>query len=481
MKKSSLFQISRQRGVDIKMKNSSLHLHLHLEVRPPVSVPALTFVVIVMCLGVIGNGLVLMVYGGKIQKNSNYRSFVLTLAWIDMAACCLGMPSILVDMLRTFTFYSDTACKLLKLISHAIVSASAMTHLLIGIERHRKICKPLKKQLSTRGAKVILLAIVLLSFIIALPAFMFYGRCKFEVKENNITVSICTIVKSYIQTPLPAIYESTLFSLQVITALALFVVYILIARQIWKTKRAIQPFLKRFSNEVNINEAGTQILGPVTEQLSEFKSSMCNKLGRVLYRKSILQSIKGNTNASTDSEPTGTNKIKGTRKQENDSRNEERQDTTVGIHVIGGQKASMKTLPSQTDEENEVSEVFHSRNSDCNDTTETASTRTQINRLPKIQTASSKSVKMHSRKVTAVSVAITFVFIISYVPYFIVIWASVKGHRHVHMTSAEEALYRISGISYIINNAANAFVYYLMDNDFRTKCKQTICRCCAKP
>ena len=385
--------------------------------------------------------------------------------------------------------------------------------------------------------------------------------------------------------------------------------YILIARRIWKTKRAIQPFLKRFSKGVNRNEARTQILRSVTEHFSDFKSSIHSRLGRACHRKSKVQSTTNRANASTSGEENRINAIELTRKQENDScdgesntavpihficdpnpsaktippqvKNEEidvsevfqskvsdyndttetvstrtqisklsrkeartqifksvighfsefksriysslgkafhcksrsassrtntstsdeqnrmnaiemsmnqendscdgESKTVVGINFICDPNHSEKTIPPSVNEENDVSEVFQSRKSDYNDTMETASTRTQINRLSREQTTSTKSVKKHSRKVTAVSCAITFVFIISYVPYFVVVWASVEGRRDVHMTPTEEALYRICGLSYIINNAANSFVYYLMDNDFRTKCKQCICRCFMKP
>ena len=88
---------------------------------------------------------------------------------------------------------------------------------------------------------------------------MMYGKCQFELKGKNITVAICTITMYYARTSFPAVYENSLFSLQVLTVLALFVMYILVANQIWKTQRAIQPFLKRLSNGINRNEARTKI------------------------------------------------------------------------------------------------------------------------------------------------------------------------------------------------------------------------------
>ena len=452
------------------MNNSTIHLHLrHVKL---VSIPALSFVVTVMSLGVIGNGLVLMVYGHKLQRPSNYRSFVLMLAGIDMVSCCIGMPGILVDMLNpSSSVYSDVACKLFRLLTHGIVSASAMTHLLIGIERYRRICKPFKRQITTRGSKVVLISIVLLSIVISLPAYMMYGKCQFELKAKNITITICTITMHYAQTSLPAVYESILFSLQVLTVLALFVMYILVAKQIWKAKRAIQPFLKRFSYGINRNDARTKMIRSVTDHFSEFKSSMLNRF----HPKSKIDSSNTNENTRDTRNQKWINAKEISKRQENGFFDNET-NTEAVIYSISDRTP---TLPL-VNEEIDVSDVFQSRISDVNVTTETTPTRAQKSRLSSTRTTSTKSGKKHSRKVTAVSGAITFIFIISYVPYFIIVWMSIERQRNIHMTPAEEALYRICGLSYIINNAANFFVYILMDNDFRAKCKQCLCKCFVK-
>ena len=462
------------------MTNTTLHGHVHLgDTMPPVSAPVVAYVVSIMVCGVLGNGLVLLVYGRKIQKLSNYRSFVLMLAGIDMAQSCIGMPGILVDMLNAVTFYSNTGCKLLRLMSHLILSASLMTHLLIGIERHRKICKPLKRQISTRAAKMILMAVVLLSFVIALPSYMFYGKCKIEVREANVTLHVCFITEDYATSPLPTIYEILISIFLVSTVLILFLIYVQIARRIWKTKKAIQPFLKRFSNVVHINERSSRILESINEKFSEAKQSIYRRIGTVFHRRSRILPSKASTSTNGRTEETNRSEKSKTEKMEYHKTG--KGDTNIGIQMITGQKPNLRTLPSQTDAETDISDVFHSRNSDQNDSTTAYTMRTQLNSLSRIKTVSSKPVKKHSRKVTAVSFAITFVFIISYVPHFaILIFANVNAQRKIHLSSIGEVLFRIGYLSYILNNAANSIVYYIMDNDFKEKCNQLIRWRCRK-
>ena len=213
--------------------------------------------------------------------------------------------------------------------------------------------------------------------VISLPAYMMYGKCQFELKGKNITVAICTITMHYARTSFPAVYESILFSLQVLTVLALFVMYILVAKQIWKAKRAIQPFLKRFSYGINRNEAGTKMLWSVTDHFSEFKSSMLNRF----HRKSKIDS--SNTNASTRGNQKGINAKEISKRQENGWCGDE-SNTDAVICSISDKDFLEKTTLPLVNEENDVSEVFQSGVSDVNVTPETTPARAQISRIPRL-------------------------------------------------------------------------------------------------
>jgi hypothetical protein len=67
------------------------------------------FVSILMIFGIIGNLHVLFVYMFR-MKPSNPRTCILTLALLDMIACVIGMPFIIMDMLKPLTFTMVTAC-----------------------------------------------------------------------------------------------------------------------------------------------------------------------------------------------------------------------------------------------------------------------------------------------------------------------------------------------------------------------------------
>ena len=458
------------------MANTTLHRHIHKgDTSAAVPAPVIAYVVIVMACGILGNGLVLLVYGRKIQKLSNYRSFVLMLAWVDMTQSCIGMPGILVDMLNYVTFYSNTGCKLLRLVSHIIISASLMTHLLIGIERHRKICKPLKRQITSRVAKLILLTIVLSAFVIGLPAYMFYGRRQIEVKNTNITLNVCFITDDYENTIIPIIYEVSIVVFLVLTVLILFLIYVQITRKIWKTKRAIQPFLKGFSI---VDKRSSRALESIKEHFSDIKQNIYDSISTVVHRRSRIvpgKSCRGTNGRIAEANVSDSSKHDQTENHDEDGN----EDAETCIHVITGQRPSLRKLPSQIDAETDMSDVFHSRISDQNDSTTSSQRLSHLNNLSMIRTASSTQVKRHSRKVTAVSFAITFVFIISYVPHFaILIYVNMNTQHRIQFSSVGEILYRIGYLSYILNNAANFPIYYIMDKDFKEKCKQFICWGC---
>ena len=390
------------------MVNASHHQHIHIgEASLTVPAAVITYVTVVMVCGILGNGVVLLVYGCKVQKPSNYRSFVLMLAIVDIAQSCIGMPGILVDILNYATFYSNIGCKLLRLLSHVIISASLMTHLLIGIERYRKICKPLKRQITPRAAKMILLTIVLSAFVIGLPAYVFYGRRQIELQNTNNTLNVCFITEDYKASPLPTIYEVSMVVLLNLTMILLFLMYAQIVRKIWKTKRAIRPFLQRVSNVVNTDKRGSNMLKSVKDSYFKFKKTMCLKAGTSLHCRSRLESSKAGTSsnhAGLMEEPNVPGRSKNKRIEHLDDKTE---GTETGIQVITGQRPSLRMMLSQTDAETDISDVFNTRISDQNGSMTSSQRSTQLNHSM-IKTASSKPEgKRHSRKVTAVSFAIT--------------------------------------------------------------------------
>lgn len=84
---------------------------------------------------------------------------------------------------------------------------------------------------------------------------------------------------------------------------------------------------------------------------------------------------------------------------------------------------------------------------------------------------------MRASKLTVVAVAVTVVFVVSYLPHLcLIILRTVMPDIDHHQTGARLVLYNIFLRSYFLNSVANVFVYSAMNMEFRLECKR-LCGC----
>lgn len=123
------------------------------------------FLTILLVIGVCGNVTVLLTYGLKFKRGTNYRFYVLFLAMLDTGNCIIGIPWCLVYMLRPLTFPSDVFCRGGLFVSFVLSVTGAGGLVLIAFDRYRKICCPLKKQINIKNAKRSVLVIIVISVL----------------------------------------------------------------------------------------------------------------------------------------------------------------------------------------------------------------------------------------------------------------------------------------------------------------------------
>ena len=111
------------------------------------------FLCILLSCGIIGNFHVLIVFGRK-MKTSNHIIFITWLGFVDLTACLVGMPFLLVDLMHPLTFQADVLCKLARGTNYFLCECSSFLMIVITIDRYRKVCHPLKWQISNRKAKL---------------------------------------------------------------------------------------------------------------------------------------------------------------------------------------------------------------------------------------------------------------------------------------------------------------------------------------
>lgn len=199
--------------------------------------PTTIYLSILLVVGVIGNLLVLCVYGPSLKKN-NFRTFTVCLAVIDIVACCVYIPVEIVDQVLPLMFFSQVACKLGRFIGRTANIGSACIIVVIAFERHRKICLTSKKQIGNKLARGLCLVALVISVALSWPALVIEGLK--EKKKGNVTGYDCGTADGIRKTIYPFVYTIVLLSLYSGFFLILIVLYSLVIRKIKINSKALR-------------------------------------------------------------------------------------------------------------------------------------------------------------------------------------------------------------------------------------------------
>ena len=193
--------------------------------------------------GILGNILVLVVFSvGSQYKHNNFRIFVICLAVIDLITCVSLIPAEMAKNRSHFSFPDATPCKVKCFFNTFGTASAAFTLLVISIDRFRKVCQPLKKQIVPTQAVKILLTVLSVAFLMSLPAPVMCGIStanKTNIHNTTTTVYMCTAEKKFQKSFWRWFYKSSLTICLIIIAVALIVMYSLIGRTVirhWRSR-----------------------------------------------------------------------------------------------------------------------------------------------------------------------------------------------------------------------------------------------------
>ena len=98
----------------------------------------LFFLTLLLIFGLPGNITVLVIFLNNYKKEGFrvYRIFVVSLATLDMTACCFCIPFEISDIIVTYTFYNDAACKILRTLELFIIMATVWVILCLSFFRY---------------------------------------------------------------------------------------------------------------------------------------------------------------------------------------------------------------------------------------------------------------------------------------------------------------------------------------------------------
>lgn len=212
-------------------------------------IPPMIYLGVLICIGLPSNITVILVFL-KYFKKSTYRTYIVTLAIIDLTACALCMPFEIFEMVFQYTFYWDVMCKTFRFLNTVVASLSNLVIFGLSLDRCRRVCKPLKHQFTVTEARIFCFGTFLLCLLLSAPILWISGIRHVKL-EQNITGYDCGTADTYRKSMLPLIHNISLFIVFAFNFTSLFVIYTKIAISICRQNRNRQTLQEIDSTRPN--------------------------------------------------------------------------------------------------------------------------------------------------------------------------------------------------------------------------------------
>ena len=201
--------------------------------------PSIIYAGLLMLIGFPGNFLVIVVYLFKMAKTTS-RHFIISLAICDFINCAFGMPVELSFMWNSYNFDFPILCKVSRFSTFFMNNTSCLVLVGIAVDRFRRVCMPLKPNMTVQHSKVICICAAVFSMLSAAPALFIYGTKTLyipgPINETKFVLKTCYIGDS-VGTKMPLVFNLYLFIgiLTIFSSLA--VMYALVGKVVCGSKK----------------------------------------------------------------------------------------------------------------------------------------------------------------------------------------------------------------------------------------------------
>lgn len=385
------------------------------------------YLIVLMVIGAPGNFLVLVVYSRYFPK-STHRTYIICLAVVDLAVCLISLPFEIIEMRFQYTFYNAIACKFFRANNNFLSLGSIFTIFSMSIDRYRRVCRPLRPQMTTRVSLFYCLGALLGSLLFAWPNFGISGIRLVTLKQN-ITGSDCSLSDKYAKTIYPIVYGGVLFIIFLIVIVFLVVVYSLIARKIYKHSKFREGF------QTSTNSSTLTQTSSISKSGSKRSQNNGNDIG--LEQVNLAMTVLPETEANIHSGA-----------QRNTSNEVSKPE------VVQTEEKLPLSQPEVAKPLSKTSGISKGRS---------FKTKTTVTIADRKRTA----------KITRITFTISLVFILSYLPHLVLsLMTAVKGGFVAKPGPIVSAVLPIVTRSIFINNVANPLIYGFLDPKFRNSCKK---------
>jgi len=452
-----------------------------------------------MVIGIVGNIIVLIVfYLGRAYRRNVYRVFVINFALVDLFACAILFPADIIKNQSDFNFHNAFLCQLKTYITNFGAMASALSLLVISVDRFRKVVFPLKTQMSQPLAIKLCIGIPFVFSIIAnIPLIVVTNiqeTLKINIYGTNTTVFICGFDQAYKGHPLVHITLGLSAIVLIGVSVSTIVMYICIGVQIKKHSGAMPVSMISGSHNQNSFTSESSHTSPIvtksttatddTHPSSSRHSSKSKSELAVQFQNSVPPSVavqdKTADNIETDN---------GIRTEQADTSDEA---------VSSADKTSLDTDLSQLERKKMIT------HQNSNQSTSSAGVRPKLDTNLSLVDRKKMLIKQNSQHSTS-SLWSTLSggkrrntlrrqqsgFGMRRFPYKTLIWFILTlvfiltnllslflgvAWENADRDPADNALYMSLHKLYYINNIINPIVYFSLDKHFRSVCRNIIPR-----
>ena len=203
-------------------------------------IPMFVILGVLMLFGFLGNISILMCVW-PIAKQSISSFFIQILAIVDILVC-LTISLAIFNYTAIYMFTNDAVCKIYVFSKFVTALFSGYVLIVVAAYRYRKICRPMKKQLSLKGARIAVGAGIFVVLTVSAPQLFLLDTVEMEVpNEYNVTLIGSDCVTKALDNPGLKAFATGLEGFYlicfVVSSTAMVIIYVLLARAIVKLNR----------------------------------------------------------------------------------------------------------------------------------------------------------------------------------------------------------------------------------------------------
>ncbi|XP_052818450.1 gastrin/cholecystokinin type B receptor-like [Mya arenaria] len=379
-------------------------------------VGSIVYLCILMVVGMVGNIFVLLIFYFRFTPSTD-RCFIITLAIYDFFACAVGAPWEIAESFFAFNYQDVITCKIFRFILYYTCIASSLTLVLIAIERSRKICTPLKSQLSVPMAKrAICVVVLVISTISASPALVLYGNKTIPTGYKNVTGTKCFVTDHFSETFWPKVFNIYLLALAFLSTAIMAVCYIRIARTV--SRMGMDRISKRMKAYEMPNAKSVDSVARSEDDVNDSDST---------YQQNFNFSSTKQNHQTPRSESS--------------------------VMPSDNVRVAMSTSATPTRSK------FRDRS---------------LKRVGKLLRRLSSKSGRKTLRVTKMLTFVTVAFVVSYLPHLSLQLWSMFNSKEIEHTLPTDNFYQVLFYSFLINNLVTPFIYATMDLKFKNELKKLL-------